>query len=389
MNKFKGRVLKSINKGINVSIFGIEASGHNTLVEEILKSLGRCYISILDPRLFNEYNEDLVKHYLFLSLKGLNDWNYFRKIKSFDDFVYLPTKNKKLVILFKNTEVAIDKYPQIFRFLRGLSRMNRGSVVLIFTGNHHSLRRDTAKIEDAEIFLGNILINSPYNFEKSEDVFSSYSFVKKWLNRELKVKVLNLCGGNPNIVQGMARYLNSCKRKPVDLSSESFVNRSEVCVRLNQIYQSLNKNEISVLRNTLFGKKMKDIDENLELMRKIGLINSEGKIFSPLFAGYLLRKFVKKKSVINIENETLYINGKISNNFTKNEFVLFKLFLKNEGKILNRDTVFDEVWKKNYENYSDWSLDQLIRRLRLKLSRYNFADNLLTVKKRGFMWYFD
>lgn len=72
--------------------------------------------------------------------------------------------------------------------------------------------------------------------------------------------------------------------------------------------------------------------------------------------------------------------------FSKREKRLLINLLKNNQKIISRDLVAQAIWGSEYDNsYTDWALDQFIRRLRNKLSSLGFAKTLIkTVKNRGF-----
>ena len=79
-------------------------------------------------------------------------------------------------------------------------------------------------------------------------------------------------------------------------------------------------------------------------------------------------------------------NGNGENvDLTKKENALFNLLKENLGQICERETIIKAVWPE-YEDLdvSDWTIDQLVSRLRNKLKKQKSHNLVKTVKTRGY-----
>ena len=82
-------------------------------------------------------------------------------------------------------------------------------------------------------------------------------------------------------------------------------------------------------------------------------------------------------------------SGSISGNgkeviLTKNEMMIFRLLLDNEGRIVTRDEIMTVLWD-NDEFINDNALTVNISRLRAKLSSLGLGDCIETRKKQGYI----
>lgn len=73
---------------------------------------------------------------------------------------------------------------------------------------------------------------------------------------------------------------------------------------------------------------------------------------------------------------------------TNSESEVLIYFQKNKGKLITKELLAQAIWGNNYlEEYSDWSLDQKISRLRKKMFKYGIdPENLQTIKGKGYIW---
>ncbi len=165
------------------------------------------------------------------------------------------------------------------------------------------------------------------------------------------------------------------------LLSQKIVNKA-----LEEIWDFLLPSEQTYLENLIKGKK----DENL-FLEQIGLVKM-GKIAIPLFEEYI--KKIEKienatKETIVYDSSTNNItlgNDDISERLTGLEFRLLRFLVENEGKLIERDQIINEVWRDNesVEGVTEAALDQLIFRLRKKIEENpNKPEHIETIKGRG------
>jgi DNA-binding response OmpR family regulator len=114
--------------------------------------------------------------------------------------------------------------------------------------------------------------------------------------------------------------------------------------------------------------------EKLEFFEKFGFTKKE-KIFSPIFEQYLLKKISRNTST------------KLEFLLSSQELKVFNLLKQNKESIVSRDQIALVLWEDQAQDkYSDWSIDQIIHRIRNKITVSHSAANILTKKKLGFIY---
>ena len=69
---------------------------------------------------------------------------------------------------------------------------------------------------------------------------------------------------------------------------------------------------------------------------------------------------------------------------SKTEFMLLKLLMENQGKVLSRSAIIDEIWGKNH--YIDENtIDVYVGYLRTKIADFTEAEYIKTVRGAGYM----
>lgn len=89
-----------------------------------------------------------------------------------------------------------------------------------------------------------------------------------------------------------------------------------------------------------------------------------------------------KDVVLNILESKIYFKEK-SVELTKNEFKIINILIKNQGNIVNRDTIIEELWDSD-EFISENTLTVNINRLRKKLDTIGLDTFITTKKGQGY-----
>ena len=70
---------------------------------------------------------------------------------------------------------------------------------------------------------------------------------------------------------------------------------------------------------------------------------------------------------------------------TRKEHLLFTLLETHLGDICERDEIIEVVWPEYKEfGVSDWAIDRLVARVRVKLREQNSPYEIVTVRTRGY-----
>jgi DNA-binding winged helix-turn-helix (wHTH) protein len=176
------------------------------------------------------------------------------------------------------------------------------------------------------------------------------------------------------------------------LDKNNLFNDNDLNFKLEIIYSEfLNEEKIVLEKIVKKDFNFTDLDKySINYFLKTGLLKEKNKkylINSSLLKKKIEEKFVKNYLIKLNKNNQILINGVIVDSFfSLKEKRLLKYLINNQEKIISRQKIGEIFWGiTNNENFSDWALDQAIRRLRLKLLKLGLGKNLIkTIKNQGF-----
>jgi hypothetical protein len=156
-----------------------------------------------------------------------------------------------------------------------------------------------------------------------------------------------------------------------------FLSRDErIMFQSEELWESLNSAEQNVLLK--IEKRQKVSPEERKLTAYLWdcgfVVNSPagGIVFSPLFGNYLKQRQITKEIAANVD-------------LSKKEHLLFTYLKSKVGIICEREEIIQVVWSEIEElGVSDWAIDRLVARLRVKLKSQNAKFEIQTVKTRGY-----
>ena len=162
-------------------------------------------------------------------------------------------------------------------------------------------------------------------------------------------------------------------------------------MRLRTIWEEFDEEEKTVMKKILKKDRQFTSEEQsiIDYFIKIRLIDEPIllNLRSPILAGYITGETVSKNSLrINEKDQIILDNVLVDSAFSRVEKRFLRCLLANRGKIVSREDCAKALWGTNFEkSYTDWALDQAVRRLRQKFIRLGLkADFLKTVKNRGY-----
>lgn len=164
------------------------------------------------------------------------------------------------------------------------------------------------------------------------------------------------------------------------LSGVQLIEKITVDERINlqseEIYGNLNQNEQKLLIKFVRTKKeIKNLDRYPYLI-ETGIIRNEEHryiIFNTYFERYLTK-------ISSHTNNNPYLA------FTTKEDKLLNLLLENKGKVCERSKIEEVVWPECEEiGISDWAIDRLASRLRVKLKLNDSPVRIVTIRSKGYL----
>ena len=149
-----------------------------------------------------------------------------------------------------------------------------------------------------------------------------------------------------------------------------------VMLQSEELWESLNSVEQNILLKIDKNQKVSDEErKSAAYLWHSGLVAEEKEkitIFSPLFGHYLKQRQFTKGTTTSVD-------------LSKKEHLLFGYLKSKIGIVCEREEIIQAVWQEVEEiGISDWAIDRLVARLRVKLKSQNAKYEIQTVKTRGY-----
>lgn len=199
------------------------------------------------------------------------------------------------------------------------------------------------------------------------------------LPQEIKDMVLRISGGHAQYLHLFVLVSIEMLKKQQEITEKSFVKKLLYDERINflsdELWDSLTRDEQEILKKIVAKKNISDEKkQSTQYLWDTGFVVEKNKtdtIFNQLFAAYI------EKIGQQQENNTI--------EFSKKENALFQLLKHNLNAVCTREKIEESVWPE-YKEYgvSDWTIDQLVARLRNKLERQKSHFEIVTIRTQGY-----
>ncbi len=287
--------------------------------------------------------------------------------------LHLSKKNK--IYFFLNSDSLFEEKRSFLQSLNSLTKELNSTFIFLFQKNI-TYPWNLEKIASYQFLLQNIFIYPPY-LEKDKSQFIIYLENKfnVLVPNKLRNLIKTMCGSNFWIIKEAVRFYAKTK------DDQEIFDHEGMNFRLKIIFNELDSIEKSYLTKKIKTTDSLSVDE-LIVEKYFEQIN---------FSIPLLEKYIKEK-IAGKTNLNLDKNNKITSSsliidslFSHKERLALRYFLKNQSIIINREDIAKVIWGKD-NNFTDWALDQFIRRLRIKLNKLGLDSKLLkTVKHQGYI----
>jgi hypothetical protein len=398
----------------SVNIIGMKRVGISNFLRFFLShnEITPTYISKTDKHLFipvdlNDLVEQEIYPFWTLTLKRVLDSTersgvpqsvkekisdlFDKSIQSQDLFLVIDNIRQALMLL-----VANDVYPTIFflRFdrlkdkfnsslfdnLEGLREATHSNVSFVFT-SYRSLASYFPEARSSLSVFAQTMYFKPQKKEDMEVVYEAYrNRYPLELNADAEAFLFSSIGGYLQYLQlGLIR-LGELRGKLFGTESDMrkvLLDDERVVLQSEELWESLLLEEKRVLLSILNKQHVDDDNrEKAKYLWDTGFVyEKEGvsTIFSPLFGAYIQ----------DIEHEEL--RKRKSAHLTRKENLLFTLLKEQLGEICEREEIIEVVWPESQEfGVSDWAIDRLVARVRVKLREQENPYEIQTVRTRGY-----
>jgi hypothetical protein len=175
------------------------------------------------------------------------------------------------------------------------------------------------------------------------------------------------------------------KYMPLDKSNFPFKDK----LQAKNFFLSLNENQRLILRLLVRGAKTipQQLKPDKEYLIKLKIINKhygKWKLISKLLeqAALEVNEGINEKLIL--KNRRILIGGQdITSSLSPSQEKIMRLLLSSRKKPVSRDRIAKTLWGSQWsEKYSDWAIDQIISKLRKKLSLLWVNPEILVSKKK-------
>ncbi|MDP2585355.1 MAG: helix-turn-helix domain-containing protein [Candidatus Levybacteria bacterium] len=259
-------------------------------------------------------------------------------------------------------DAANQKVSYVFTSFRGLTDLEPK----VFTKSSISLFAQDMYVKPAEN-------------KDTRIIFDTYkSKYKLSLSDDLKSSLLEIVDG---YVQYLQLALISLQESSVKLTKKAelfdFLSKDErIILQSEELWESLNSLEQGTILKIENKQKINPEEKkSAAYLWGGGFVVSSpvGEVvFSPLFSHYLKQRRVARENASSVD-------------FSKKENLLFTYLKSKVNVICEREEIIQAVWSEVEEiGVSDWAIDRLVARLRVKLKSQKAKFEIQTVKTRGY-----
>jgi DNA-binding winged helix-turn-helix (wHTH) protein len=268
-----------------------------------------------------------------------------------------------------------------------------------FFDNLHGLR-DATHQELAYVFTSFRSLNSIFPAAKTSlSVFAQLIYMRPAIQKDMQIiydtykerynfhltqaieqALFDIVNGNVQYLQLALIILSEKKNGGIKNKEELFqalVHDERITLQSEELWESLTKEEKKILAKIIKNEKITpdEKEKNIYLWDTGFIIEQNNK---NALSNSLLEFYLEGRE--KEENKT----GPAIH-LTRKEHLLFTLLESRINNICEREEIIETVWPEYKElGVSDWAIDRLVARVRVKLKQQNSSYEIITVRTRGY-----
>ena len=372
------KILRSIVYGTCLTVFGVSGMGKSKILRDLLAKSEIANFVYLDLHsLFALYENSIIVQFAIELLNNLTLKNIISEseCKNFIAIfqanlhlqLHLNTLNTIISLLPENTFLILDHFEKVFNniekintdLFKNIRDINKGKIQYIFA------------IGD----INTLFLLNQKNFGSLTDLVSQKIIFLSISSKGDESKIANLInkGYAPKEIERVSGNFNAYTKV---LNSFGTLETSkplsrELKIVSQRLLNSLAFEQIEILKLIAKKEKIDTTNNNVKILLQLGVIDKNFKIRLPILEIYLMED-IEKNGYTNDQS------------LTKNEDLIYSLLLKNKNEIVSKEEIAKTIWGNSVQNkYSDWAIDQTLKRLRVKLKKINPDIRIETKRGRG------
>lgn len=245
------------------------------------------------------------------------------------------------------------------------------------------------KLSHYSTLFQNIIIKKPYELDDvREFVEEVQQIFNVSVSKELQEKIIKKCQNKLWLVKEAIRYYAKTK------DEEHLFDHDEMLLRIQSVINELDPWEYDVVQKVAHNELNFTPDETsiLNYLLKTKFIMKKDNTYSiavPLIREYIDQLLQRSMQIYLDNKQNIIINNvNVNQMFSRGERELFRFLLQNQNTVISREKLAQAIWKEEYyEKYSDWALDQMVKRFRDKMGKLGLNKlTLQTKKNQGFIF---
>lgn len=287
---------------------------------------------------------------------------------------------------FLNLRALRDRYREELVYVTATARMLE------------EIRDDPETAEFRELFAGRVCLLGMLEAAEARAVVTSLAAEETASLTEEEIGfITHTAGGHPGLLHGTTRLLIRARAKAphtyrqmgVSLVTEALAGDEVVRGECERLWAQLTPEERQGLL-TLVRRERPSAREQ-ERLRRLGLVDAEGTVFSPAFAAFVGRQRKPGASPprgvwLDKDAGEVYVDGRRVPTLSNLEYRLLHALYNRKDKLCDKYRLVEEVWGESYiDEVDDARIEKLISRVRAKIEEDPTNPRyLVTVRGRGY-----
>lgn len=337
-----------IVKKRSVCIYGMPGCGLDfflktarSRLEKKLKNQGKVFF--FETYLYPDNIKKAIKRTLASKLSFNNSNQDF--IQSVEDYL----TRKKVIVVLAHAQNLITNQKNALALLLRLRNLSSDHFSVLSSCDSSIISENDRYLATGQDLFSHLIKIPPFGFQGTKRILkANQTFYGFRYPETVFRKIHRLSGGNPALIKHLGQV--------VDRLGKQVLSRPKVLIKTPSLKVKLNDLAQAVL------------SEPRETLRRIDVLDSQDKIFSPLLALYL--KSYELENIVNLFPQ-----------LTKQERKILTYFIKNKNKVVDKDRI-SFLMGLSEENFSLWALYKAISRLKNKIKDHY---QLVNFKNKGYM----
>ena len=293
-------------------------------------------------------------------------------------------KKKRIVLFIIGADTLYNSNRHLLVYLNSLALQNFSYSIFYFFQNNITYPWIQKQLLPLSSLFQNVSIELLYE-HKDQEQFILYAEERSQVTvpDEIKKRIYTACGGRLGLIAEAVRHYAQYKNIGQAFSSPEM--RSKLSMMWNE-FLPIEQAALTkiVLKETTFTHEESYALAFLEKTKLLIKRDKEYTLSVALLGSYIALEHKKNMHISVSEKGDILVNSLVVNSlFTIKERGLLKLFISKNNSIISRDEIGAVVWKN--KEFTDWALDQLIRRLRAKLVSVHILNiEIITVRGQGY-----